>query len=344
MRSIRVLLTCIGGRFGISTINALKASINPKITIIGSDTNNDIAAKYLVDAFYLVSPGSAPGYVQEMINICKKERVDVFIPCADEEVLSVAREKELFIKKGIKCAADDPETVDLVGDKWRLFNMLAKSGIPMPKFKLVNDINHIKAAAEYMGYPRNKFILKPRRSRGARNTWLIGKGDGETSVEEVQRNFKIQKTGKLNHVAMEFLPGPAYDVDLLVKNGRPIYIIPRRRVWRNKLSRFSEGCRVEKNGALTKMVSQIAMLLKLNYIYDFDCGSFGDHTPAIYEINPRFSGAVAAGMGAGINIPLTLVNILIDSKIVKKKVNFNISMLPITDMLFLNKEKAFLCR
>ena len=337
MKTIRVLLTCIGGRFSVNTIDALRRSLNPKIRIIGVDSDRDTITRNFVDRFYAVPWGVEKIYAGRLLDICKKENVEVLIPCADEEVLSIAQAKEAFERNGVITATDNLETLDLVMDKWKLFSHLRKSGVPTPRFELVSRIGDIGPAARALGYPRNKFVLKPRRSRGARNVWIIGKDKGSTALEDFYDHAKRNNIDRLDYIAMEFLPGPAYDVDVLSRCGQPLLIVPRRRVWRNRLSASSEGCITEKNKPLTELVARISSALKLNYAYDFDCGSFKDSAPAVYEINPRLSGAVAASLGGGVNVPLMLVRMAMGMKLPKFKINFDVSMFPVSKMLFIKK-------
>lgn len=343
MRPIRVLITCLGGRYSVSLIRALRKDKRLGIKIVGTDTNRDVISKHFVESFHTVPSGSDKDYIPQMLRISEKEKIDIIIPGADEEVMAVSRAKGLFDKKGIICSVDNIQNIDLVMDKWKLFNHLFKNKIPMPAFKPVSEVKDIKKVADYFGYPKSKFILKPRRSRGARDVWIIGEDDGSTSLKYFKNHFEKQNIKRLNYVAMEFLPGPAYDVDLLAKFGNPICIVPRRRVWKNRLSSFCEGCKVENNTQLIRLVTKISKLLKLNYAYDFDCGTFSDGAPAIYEINPRFSGAVAASLGSGVNIPVMLVRMLKGIEIPKYNIRFDISMFPVPEMVFVDKGKV-LCR
>lgn len=341
MSVVRVLLTCLGGRFSLTFIRALRERGNLRLKIIGADINEDIAAKYFVDSFYKIKRGSDKNYSREILKICRKEKINILIPCADEEVLAVAKEKEIFTREGIICSVDDFQTVKLVTDKWRLFKYLKANNITVPRFKLVRKIADFKKIADFFGYPKFRFVIKPRRTRGARGVWIIGEDSQSIPLNKLQNELKSEGINKLDHLAMEYLPGPAYDVDVVAKNGTPLCIVPRRRVWKNKLSASSEGCAIEENSRIIELVSEIAGLLKINYVYDFDCGTFADGTPAVFEINPRFSGAATASLGAGVNIPLMLVKMLKGMKLARPNINFGVSMFPVAEMAFFNKEKRY---
>lgn len=343
MLKSKVLLTCIGGRFSINTIKALKKPSGIKVKVVGVDMKTDVEARHYVDAFYTVPAGSDKEYITRLLDIAQKERVEIIMPCSDEEAIALCRAKGNFAKKGITCAVDKSNTVELVTDKCKLFEFLSQKRIPMPRFKPISCVRQISDFAQYLDYPKHKFVIKPARSRGARDVWVIGEDAGMCPLKKLLRDLKERKIKQFNYLAMEFLPGPAYDVDLLAKNGRPLCILNRRRLWRNKLSGFSQGCIVEENKPLTDFVAKASALLKLNYVYDFDCGTYLNGMPAVYEINPRFSGAIAAGIGSGVNIPQMLIRMIKGLNIPKQNIKFNVSMFPVSGiMCFKNNKK--ICR
>lgn len=341
MRSIRVILTCIGGRFGLNIIRALQQCDNPRVVVVGTDMDRNIIARHFVKSFYTLPHGSESNYIPEMLRICKKEKIRIIIPGSDEEVMAISKAKDVFDNEGVACAVDNEENVSLVTDRWKLYNHLSSNGITMPRYKLVQKFEDVARIVDYFEYPKMKFVVKPRRSRGARNVWVIGEDRESTSLKDFRYYFNKVNANRADYVAMEFLPGPAYDVDVISNEGKPICIIPRRRIWKNKLSASSEGCLIERNTRLIQLASRIAKLLNLNYAYDFDCGSFSDSAYAIYEINPRISGAVTASLGAGVNVPAMLVKMLTGVKLPKINIKFNVAMFPVADMIFLDKGKVF---
>ncbi len=336
-RKVRVLLTCVGGKFSLDTLEALKKSENPRIDVIGVDANENVAAKHVVKSFHVVPKGSEwPLKIMQIVEICKQEGVDIIIPCADEEAGAVATNRGLFEKNNIMCAVGNVSNAKLIVDKWKLFEFLSSNNVPMPKYYTIDNVGDLKDRAANFGYPKNKFVVKPRSSRGARGAFIVEKDDPYFSPEKIDYWDNLDLS---DHIAMEYLPGPAYDVDVLAKKGEPIYVIPRRREWKNALSPSSEGCVVENNKRLISFVSRIVRVLKLHGVYDFDCGTTRGGNPALFEINPRFSGAVAASLGAGVNMQVMLVKMLLGVDIPKVKIDFGVHMRPLKKKVSFNNEK-----
>lgn len=335
---VRVLLTCLGGRYSLCTVMAFRESSDPIIDIVGVDMTDDAVAKSFVKSFYTVPRGSDDTYIPKLLRICKDEGVDIVIPCADEEVVAISREKQLFENEGIICAVDNYETIELINDKWELYSALTKKGIPMPKFQAVGNVSEVRGITEQFGYPKKKVVIKPRRARGSRGLWILGEDGESTSFDEFMNYCKAHQIDEMESIAMEYLPGPAYDVDVVSCNGEPACIVPRLRVYKNKLSNFSEGHRFEKNLELIHLTEKISRSLRLNWGFDFDCGSFADGTPGIYEVNPRLSGSVAAGMGAGVNVPLILVRLIKGLEIPQLKIDYGVTMFPFHSMAFIGRD------
>lgn len=339
-KRVRVLLTCVGGKFSRNTIKLLKESKDPEIMVIGVDSSGDIGRMDSLENFYIVPRGSDKKYIPKLLEVCKKERIDIVIPCADEEVEAISAFKPQFEKEGISCAAAGRKTIALTNDKFALFECLSGNGMNMPRYRLIKSAEELKQNAAYFGYPKEKFVLKPRCGRGARGIYIIGNDGDSMPLEEV---LDIFGDLPVNAVAMEYLPGEAYDVDVLARGGDSLCIVPRRRTWLNKLSPCSEGCEVEDNEEIVRFVKKITSILKLNYAYDFDCGITTEGKPALYEINPRFSGAIAASAGAGINMPVMLIRMMRGMDVPVARIKFGTKMIPKPNggMDFVYKEGAY---
>lgn len=342
MNNINLLLTCIGGYFGLCNIRALRESDKPKIRIVGVDADPNATARFFVDSFYTVPMGNDGAYIHEILKICKKEKIDIILPGADEEVYAISQKKTEFSEKGIICAVDEFNNLKLIRDRWRLYKTLEKNNLAVPDFKLISNNGELKMAADFFNYPTKKFVIIPRISkRASRGVWIVGNDENSVNLDKVTEYIKEDGKNELSLLASEYLPGEAYDIDVIAKAGTPLCILPRRRVYRNRLSGVSEGHYIENNKKIIDYSSDIIRTLKLDGPFDFDFGSFEDSEPAVYEINPRMSGSVAAGLGAGLNLPLLVILSLIKKDLSIPKPNYGIYMFPVHDMIFLEKKRLY---
>ena len=58
--------------------------------------NENAAGRKLVDAFYTVPAAKDPGFLDRVLEVCEKERVQVVMPLVTRELLTFSRNLEAF--------------------------------------------------------------------------------------------------------------------------------------------------------------------------------------------------------------------------------------------------------
>ncbi|MBI4615070.1 MAG: ATP-grasp domain-containing protein [Planctomycetes bacterium] len=349
MRKATVLLTCIGGVFAPDTIEALRADTDLDLRIVGVDANPEVTGRFFVDSFHVVPGASvAPDmFVGALRDICRTEEVEVLLPSADEEVVALARVRSEFRESGVRCAVEETGTVDLLRDKAALFARLAERDVPLPAFRLLASAGEIEGAARSLGYPERKIVLKPSTGRGSRGLVVVDRhvagfeqttgarhafADLASAVRQIER-----EPARLPLLAMEFVPGPDYDVDCVARQGEVLCVVPRRRLWKDPFLSVSQGCRIERHPGLEEFTRRIVRELSLSHALDFDVGLGYGGVPGLYEINPRWSGAVAASRAGGVNLPAILLRTLLDMPVPAGEPKHGTCMVPITRMAFVDE-------
>ncbi len=349
-RSYTVLLTCVGGVYARDTIEALRLDVEQQLRIVGTDAAGDVANRYAVDAFYQVPSAAADpnGFLDVVTGTCRRERVDLVLPCADDEVTVLAGARDRLEAAGIRCAVQDVRTLETVRDKLRLFDYLCAAGIPVPRYAAVRSANNLVSVASSLGYPRTPFVLKPSVSRGARGVTIVDPGVSALRALPGSRGHRTGPVGAVAKalteegvtvplMAMELLSGAAYDVDCLADRGRAYCTVVRRRLWRDPLSPVSQGCRIEAHPEIEALVAQIALALGLDGAVDMDFGSAPNGTAGLFEVNPRWSGSVASSLAGGVNVPALLVRQLRGLPLLNTSVTPGSSMFPVTRMTFVTE-------
>jgi carbamoyl-phosphate synthase large subunit len=342
-----VLITCAGGFFALDTVQALRLDRELNVRVVGVDGNPEITECFFVDAYHHVPLASTQpeAFVQELLNVCEREHVDILIPGADEEVFALAPHRERFEQKGVRVSVESLDKVELTRDKLLFLNHLKTAGIPLPPFAGLSEPSELPAVAEGLGYPDRSVILKPRVGRGARGLIVVdatfdhldeGKESRGYAIGDLSRVTKLLEGGTLplGLVAMEFLPGDIWDVDCVAKEGVPLCIVPRRRLWDTPFSRGVEGHRIEHHETIEALMRQIASTLSYNYVFDCDFGTAADGTPGLLELNPRWSGSVSAALAGGVNVPAILVRSMLDMPVPDIQVQSGGTARPMTRMVF----------
>jgi len=321
---ITVVLTCVGGLTAVEIIQAFFRHSSLPTRVVAVDMDENAVGQYYADAFYTVPSGKDAAFVDKLLEICRKERVQVVIPGSDEEAYSLARSVERFRQEGVVCTVPRQELVQPMSDKGAMYQWLGQRGVPVPKYFRVNSPQELREAAKALDYPKKSFIIKPSSSRGGRGVWQIHPEGisltnlfSSTHLEAITLDAFLHAVESADQIptllAMEYLPGDAYDVDVLAREGEVLYMVPRRRF--NPRGIPFMGCILEKHEGVLKLAGDIQEALSLTYLYDFDIALAEDGRPCLMEVNPRLSAGIVATLAAGINLMEYLVRMALDTEI-----------------------------
>jgi carbamoyl-phosphate synthase large subunit len=194
-----ILVTGIGGNVGQGVMRIIHTLPYP-IQIIGTNISKVSGGNHLCDRVYETPYGYEQRYLDVMKKICKKESVDLIMPCTDFESYELtvhAHELPLI-------ASSSGKVNEIFLDKYLTWQHFSKYNIPFAESKL---------PSEY----RNEFtdiIVKPRKGRGSKNIFMNPSdihGFNDSYViqkhyhgKEITSAFYITKKGKLvGHISME---------------------------------------------------------------------------------------------------------------------------------------------
>ncbi|MDC0073413.1 ATP-grasp domain-containing protein [Alphaproteobacteria bacterium] len=316
-----VLLTCVGDEFGPNLINILKSSQRHKIRVVGTDTNGDCSGKFFCDAFYKVSNGNNSNFMNEISSIVSKEKINLIIPKADEEALTLSMHRELVESKNCQLACSHIDIIKCLNDKSLTYTHLENNDMPTPVWKLSNNKSDLKNTIDEFLSFSDSLVIKPTNSRGARDVYIISKDKITNSNNMGRENhynykdfikIKIEELQFLSPmIVMEKLVEPVFDIDLLAHNGEPIHVIPRRRI---NSEEPNNGHFFPNSEELVLLGKKIIKVFNLNWLYDADIMFNKDGTPFVLEINPRPSGSLSASIAAGYPLLDDLISIAKNEK------------------------------
>lgn len=321
MKPATVLLTCVGGALSAEVVRALKAQDDLPVRVVGTDCGNGGRGRQAVDVFYQVPEGSSPGYAPRVREICQQEQVNVLIPYADEEVEMIAANLPAFDALGVRCAVSDVDTVRLLRHKARLLKALEQAGIRVPVYQQAASLAELQEAVRAVGFPGRAVIVKPCTARGGRRVWFLQRAEDWKRLRA-----EVRITADQPWLAMEHLPGPAYDVDVLCADSLVHGLSIRRRY--NKAGVPFMGCVTEWSEPIARKVLAIAACLPLRYCVDIDLAIGEDREPHVLEVNPRMSGSILGSIAAGVNFPLEIVRMALGLPVASQRCPAGVETLP----------------
>lgn len=347
MKSITILITGAGAPGAPGIIKSLKVVKERKIRIIGVDADCNSSGFGMVDRYYIISKASQDSYINDILKISVKEKVDVIIPLVTAELLKYSRSKNTFESKGIKVSVSDIKSLKVANNKYLLMQHCLKIGIPTPNFKLVANYNDFEKAVYLFGYPHNKICFKPPVSNGMRGFRILSE---EIDRLDLLLNTKPTNTvTTLNEVSpilkktehfpkllvMEYLPGDEYSVDILADNGKVLSIIPRTRK-KIKMGISFVGETVYHKEIISysrEIVSSLKLTgnIGLQFIED------ANGTAKVIESNPRVQGTIVLCTAAGVNMVYLAAKIALGEKVTIPKIKWGTKMIRYWDEIYFNK-------
>jgi len=317
MKSITVLITAAGNVFMPGTTECLRKNGERHIRLIGADMNDDPTMLEMVDAYYPVPRGDDPAYVDTLLEICKREKVDVLLPIMSVELNALAENRERFREVGTFVSVSDPGALEIANDKLRLLQFMSREMLPCPRFQPVKTVQELKAAARALGYPGKRVCVKATCGSGSRGFRILNAAvsrfdrffhDKPTSAEITLEEFLSvlgEKPGFPELLVMEYLPGDEFTVDLLADHGKVLYNCCRKGL-RMENSIMLDSVVVDRPD-IGELCAQVTQRLGLDGNIGFDIRENENGEPMIMECNPRITAGIPVFFYAGVNLPYLCV-------------------------------------
>ncbi len=284
---MNVLITAASRR--VPLVQAFKnaiASLGVPGRVVVTDVNPLSPAVQVADRAYRVPLAHDPEYLSELLKICEAERIGLAVPTIDDEVELFGAAREKFAALGTLAACSSEQTAALCNDKYATWRQLAAAGIPAARTYLPKDL---------VSKPPFPLFIKPRIGRGAVGAHRIR--------NKRELAFFVRYVD--NPVIQEYLESPEYTIDVLCDlTGRPVHIVPRERVV-IRAGVMDRG-RTVKWPALIELAEHVCQAIAFVGAFNIQC-RLREGWPAIFEINPRFSGGIPLTIAAGADFPKLLI-------------------------------------
>ncbi len=276
---IRILFTGVGRR--IELLQAFRNAalvLNKDLKIYGADMAGTAPALAYCDYTRRVVAMKDPRYIDNLLEICTQDKIDLIIPTIDTDLLVLSEDKKKFEAIGTRVMISEPDKIRICRDKNNTSQFFVDCGLhaPMP----VNDWK------EYCsGYPA---FIKPK--------------DGSSSINA----FKVENAEELevyagqieDYIVQPFVSGHEYTIDIFCDwDGEPITIVPRERLQ----VRAGEVLKTRIELDQTMIQESIALCSAFKPCGPMTVQLIRDESGIDWfiEINPRFGGGAPLSMKAG---------------------------------------------
>lgn len=288
---MNILILSAGTRNKV--VQYFKETIGDTGKVIATDCSNLAPAAYEADGFYLVPRMTASGYLDYILDICKKEKINGVFSLIDPELSLLAKEKKRFLEVGTTPIISPEELVEICFHKYRTFQLFQEMNIPTAKCYLKKEDFYSGIEAGEIQYP---VFVKPVQGSASVNINRV------ISKEEIEALFARYE----DLMIQEFMEGTEYGADVYVDmiSGKCTSLFVKKKI---KM----------RGGETDKSVSfqdEALFVLIKNFVES--CGFCGMIDIDIFEVkgkyyfsevNPRFGGGYPHAYACGVNMPLQIL-------------------------------------
>ena len=322
LKDLTILLSAVGSPSAPGALACYRSNGERNIRIIGMDMAEDPSIGYMVDVFYKVPAATADDYCDKVLDICKKEKVDVYLPTISAEVSAVAARMDEFVALGVKVSVSNMESIEISNNKFLTYQTLEKAGIPVPKYYGVHSVEEFIEGCKYMGYPDNPVCIKIVNGSGSRGVRIIDAKKPRynifayekpnsfyTSYEDMLSILKsVPKLEEM--MLLEVMHGPEFTVDLLADHGKVLYEVGRENTV--SLMSIAQESVLKYDELAYKVSADVVKLLKMDGNVGFDFMRNEKEEAVLMDINPRLTATVSVIAVGGVNLPYLRIKQLLE--------------------------------
>lgn len=126
MKPINILILSAGTRNKI--VQYFKKTLGENGKVIATDMSTIAPAIYEADKYYIVPRITVPGYIDIILDICKKENISGVLSLIDPELSLLAENEEKFKNIGTTVIGSSYELCERALDKMQMFQWLRSHG------------------------------------------------------------------------------------------------------------------------------------------------------------------------------------------------------------------------
>lgn len=289
---MNILILSAGTRNKV--VQYFKKELEGKGQVIATDMSELAPAIYEADQYYIVPRMSAPGYLDVILDICKKEQIGGVLSLIDPELSLLAENKDRFEAVGTTVIGSSYALCELSLDKFAMFNWLTEHGYRCAKSYMDKEQFYADVEAGKITYP---VFVKP--ARGSASIAISKVYDKET----VELLFAHDE----GLMIQEFLDGQEIGADVYIDmlSHQVVSIFTKKKL---KMRAGETDKAVSfKDEKLFALIEKFAAEAGYNGQIDIDIFDVnGEYY--ISEVNPRFGGGYPHAYEGGANHIKLIVN------------------------------------
>lgn len=297
MKEINILITSAGRRVElINCFQNAKKNLNIVGNIVAADASNTAPACFFADKKYQVCRIDHDSYIPQIIEICKKEKINLIVPTIDTELIKLSQGKsQIESQTEAKVLISNQNVIDICRDKYKTVDFFLENGLNAPRYITKEDLK-----CKNYEFP---LFIKPLNGSSSINAFKVhNKKELDFFVDYIE-----------NYILQDFAEGDEYTIDAFCDfDSKPITIVPRRRL-AVRSGEILKGI-TEKNELIIGEVKKVLNALKPIGQITLQ-GILTEKGFLFIEINPRFGGGAPMSIAAGADSCQNLYRLLLGEQL-----------------------------
>ena len=282
---MNILILSCGTRNKI--VQYMKRELSGRGRVIATDMSPNAPALYEADAFYLVPKITDPGYIDRVLEICRKEQIQGVFSLIDPELSLLAEHEQSFRQIGTTVIGSSYELCERTLDKWQMYLWLKEHGYACAGSYVDKEAFYRDVEKGKISYP---VFVKP--VRGSASIAITRAEDRET-VE-----FLFSHGEGL--LIQEYLRGQEIGADCYIDmiSGETVSVFTKKKLVM-RAGETDKGISFQ-DPVLFELIERFVKESGFRGQIDidiFECGG----VYYISEVNPRFGGGYPHAYEAGVN-------------------------------------------
>lgn len=303
---MNILIT--GCAHNVNLVRALRGSIvnHGGGKILAIDDNPMSAALYFADDYLILPQKDENQYINELLNFCKTEKVDLIIPCSDNHLIVLSRSKSRFQEIGTKIFLSNHETLKICLNPLKFNKFCKEHQFPTPKTFFHQSEIQFPAFVKPANNTENQ-------NKTYNNGFKVNKVSTQKQLELVEDIYQQDL------IFQEYLSGSKLSIDIFSDlQGNVISIIPQERIQfpLNKSPNLNKG-EVIHNSFVINQTLRLAKELNLigfNTLQGF-YNKDKENEIKFTRIKPRISRGAILELNNEIKFAEIIIRMLKDEKI-----------------------------
>ena len=298
MKAINVLILSAGRRVElVQSFQKAAKTLNIKSNVVAGDCSETAPAIYFADRKAILPRINEDNYIDEIINVCKREDIKLVIPTIDTDLLLLSEERDrIESESGAVVLISSTEVISICRDKIITQKFLEENGFKIPKMYSEEELD-----SGELEFP---LFIKPKSGSSSINTFKVN------NIEELATYRSLIK----EPIVQDFMEGKEFTVDVFLDfDGNLITVVPRLRM-ATRSGEISKG-KIIKDKEIIEDIKRLVEVLKPIGHITVQLMKTNKGIEYI-EINPRFGGGAPMSIQSGADSCENLYRLLMGENLV----------------------------